>query len=89
MNAGQSRRVADIESLVARLVEPELEHAPGRLDPDSTFTDLGLDSTGIIAVAEGLTDVLGIRVVPEMFFDHPTIAQLAQLLAEIEGGRAA
>lgn len=88
MNAG-GRRLEEIETRIAELVEPELEQASGKLDPDSTFTDLGLDSTGIIAVSEGLTSTLGIPVVPKMFFDHPTIAELAQHLAKLEEGASA
>lgn len=70
-----------IEQLIAALVRPELEEASGELDPDRTFADLGLDSTGVIAVAAGLEDRLGITVDSDLFFDHPTINRLAEHLA--------
>ena len=75
--------LVQIERLITDLVRPELEDAAGNLDPDVTFTDLGLDSTGVLAVAEGLHSQLGVEVVADLFFDHPTITRLAQHLAGV------
>ncbi|WP_051829794.1 MULTISPECIES: acyl carrier protein [Streptomyces] len=58
----------------------ELEVA-GPLDPDEVFTDLGLDSAGLVVVAGQLEEGLGIEVPQELLFDHPTPRRLAAWLA--------
>ncbi|RMI44806.1 acyl carrier protein [Streptomyces triticirhizae] len=68
--------------LVARLVAADLDLPEGqRVDHDTPFTDLGLDSAGVLAVAGELSDALGVEVPPEWLFDHATVAALARHLA--------
>lgn len=76
------RRQADIEGTIATAVAAELELASRDLvELDAAFTDLGLDSTGVVAVAGEVSDELGVPVAPETLFDYPTIRQLAHHIA--------
>ncbi len=76
--------VVQVERILTELVRPELEQAAGPVDPDRTFTDLGLDSTGVLAVCEGLKDELRVDLVADAFFDHPTISRLAAHLSSAD-----
>lgn len=77
----------DIEQVIQSMVAPELEWGELPLDPTVTFTDMGLDSTGVIALTNGLTVEYGVTVETEEVFDHPTIEQLASRVQTLLQGR--
>ncbi|UAL31480.1 acyl carrier protein [Nocardioides rotundus] len=73
-----------ISAAITELMKPELEDDLTAVDSRRTFTDLGLDSTGVVAVAEGLRERIGLVIEPEEFFDHPTVEDLSRhLLARL------
>ena len=55
------------------------------IDPDVKFARFGLDSANSVYLIVELEDWLGLELTPDLVFEHPTIAELAQYLA----GRAA
>lgn len=67
------------QSLRIHLEVPERTH----LDPDTPFTDLGLDSTGVHALVGDLEQLLGLSVAPETLFDYPTVRLLSEHLASL------
>ena len=64
-------------SLVVQLEVPDDTY----FDADAPFTDLGLDSAGVVAVVGDLEDAVGFPVGPETLFDFPTIRSLTAHLA--------
>jgi acyl carrier protein len=73
-------QAARITRAVTGALAAELGVPPSAVDPDTVFTDLGLDSTGVIIVAAEIADRLGAEVPPELLFDHPTARWLAEHL---------
>jgi acyl carrier protein len=54
---------------------------PGKIDVTTSFDRLGLDSATAVGVTLDLEDWLGRPVEPAIFYDYPTIRQLADELA--------
>jgi phthiocerol/phenolphthiocerol synthesis type-I polyketide synthase B len=59
------------------------------LDPDSSFTDLGLGSRDALVLAGELAEWLGRKVSPVEFWQHPTINALVDHLTTAESVTAA
>jgi acyl carrier protein len=74
----------DILEILTAAIAAELDSA-ATVDPDTVFTDLGLDSAGVMVVAGDLEDALGVPVPVELLFDYPTPRQLAAHLATAPG----
>ncbi|MEV8416525.1 acyl carrier protein [Streptomyces niveus] len=73
---------AHIAAVMEEAIVADLELPPGtRVDPDAAFSDLGLDSAGVVAVSGRVSDALGREVPPESFFGHATVTELARHLA--------
>ncbi|MEU5057497.1 MULTISPECIES: beta-ketoacyl synthase N-terminal-like domain-containing protein [unclassified Streptomyces] len=59
-----------------------------RLDPDSTFKDLGVDSMSLLELQDRLTAATAVELPESALFDHPTITDLAaHLNTEVEALR--
>ncbi|WP_204050814.1 type I polyketide synthase, partial [Microbispora siamensis] len=54
---------------------------PGRVDPEATFRDLGLDSLGLVELRDRLNAAFGADLPAAALFSHPTPAALARHLA--------
>jgi len=78
MTAAEHRILALVGTALAR--ELELP-GPASVDPDASFVDQGLDSTGVAVVAGELSDGTGTELTPELLFDFPTPRLLARHLA--------
>ena len=78
MTAAEHRILAIVGTALAR--ELDLP-GPASIDPDLSFVDLGLDSTGVVVVAGELSDRTGTELAPELLFDFPTPRLLARHLA--------
>jgi acyl carrier protein len=77
-----SARVHHLIRRIRAFVAAEIDLPdPNIVDQDTAFTDLGLDSTGIVVVAGGISDEVGFEVPPEALFDFPTVRSLARHLA--------
>jgi acyl carrier protein len=51
-----------------------------RIDADTPFAALGMDSLATASIAVDLEQRLGMAVVPELLFDHQSVNQLAAFL---------
>ena len=76
-----NRTEADICGWCASYLSQMLEIPLEEIGPDVRLRRLGLDSANSIELVVELEDWLGIRLTPEVVFDHPTIAELARYLA--------
>lgn len=59
-----------------------LEIEPEQVGVETTFARYGLDSSAAIVLTGDLGDWLGIQLEPTLVYDYPTIAALADHLAE-------
>ncbi|WP_173034405.1 beta-ketoacyl synthase N-terminal-like domain-containing protein [Phytohabitans flavus] len=60
------------------------------LDPDRGFYDLGLDSTGLLAIVAQIERRTGVELYPTLLFEQPTVRELAAYLrAELPQAAAA
>lgn len=86
MSMGNGQAVTEeqhIAGLLAQAIADDLElDRADDVDRDAPFTDLGLDSAGVIAVSAQMSEQLGREVSAESFFAHVTVAELAGHLAQ-------
>src|SRR3984957_3863056 len=61
-----------------------LGNSPDEIDFEASMSDLGLGSRDAIVLAGELTELLGRKISPLEFFQHPSIAELAQFLSGSE-----
>ncbi|MEU6887942.1 acyl carrier protein [Streptomyces viridosporus] len=76
--AGLERHIA---AVLAQAIADDLEVDAASIDQEARFTDLGLDSAGLIAVSEQVSEELGRTVDTEEFFEHVSVTELARHLA--------
>src|ERR1700759_761197 len=55
--------------------------SPYEIDFDASMSDLGLGSRDAIVLSGELSELLGRKVSPVEFWEHPSIADLAQFLS--------
>src|ERR1700677_4983794 len=65
-----------------------LGNSPEEIDFDASMSDLGLGSRDAIVLAGELTELLGRKISPLEFFQHPSIADLAEFLSGSESSAA-
>ncbi len=73
-------KVAGIRRWLSAKLRQELPAAI-EIDADKPLTDYGLSSVTTIGVTADLEDWLGLELDPVIFFDYPTLAELADYLA--------
>jgi acyl transferase domain-containing protein/acyl-CoA synthetase (AMP-forming)/AMP-acid ligase II/acyl carrier protein len=59
----------------------------GAVDPKRPLAELGLDSSGLVALAAALEARLGRPVSPSLLYSHPTVAGLCEALGSDEAAR--
>lgn len=59
-----------------------LEIQPEQIDVEATFARYGLDSSAAVVLTGDLENWLGKELEPTVIYDYPTIAELAEYLAE-------
>lgn len=73
------------ERLLAHLTASaanQLKAPSDELDPKTELTEYGFDSIGFTQFANSLNDALGLELTPTVFFEHQTLAKLAQHLSQ-------
>ena len=68
-------------------LSPLLGVAPSDIDGDKSFTRYGLDSMTAITLAADLETWLGFRLSPTLAWDHPTLNELADHVAQLAATR--
>ncbi|HXL63470.1 MAG TPA: acyl carrier protein [Xanthobacteraceae bacterium] len=58
-----------------------LKLPPSRIDPQTKFARLGMDSAMSVFFLVALEDWLGVELGSDVVFDHPTVAELARHVA--------
>ncbi|MEX3547624.1 MAG: amino acid adenylation domain-containing protein [Burkholderia sp.] len=65
-----------------RWLAMRLQRPVPALNPQISYRELGLTSLGLVALSEELSRLLGVAVLPSVLFEYPSIARLAEYLAE-------
>jgi amino acid adenylation domain-containing protein len=77
--AGRSATLARVLDVAATEVEA------GRLDPDASLFELGVDSLGVVRLHRRLHAATGLDLALTTFFEHPTARALAEHLDALAG----
>lgn len=86
--SGSERRA--LEEQVWEIVRAQAGRSlPRRVQRDTPFSELGLDSVAAVGVSGELSERLGRTLPPTLLFDHPTVASLCAHLAGARAGRGA
>jgi acyl carrier protein len=78
----QKKSLEDIESMLAAEVAKKTGIAPAEIDRTRRFDHYGLDSTDAVVLVGDLEDFVGRPLSATLPYRYPTIARLAQRLAE-------
>ncbi|SMF69245.1 amino acid adenylation domain-containing protein [Tistlia consotensis] len=76
-------------ALLCRLIADARGRPLATAERGGRLSDLGLTSRALVSLAAALERELGVRILPSVLFDHPTIPQLAGHLAESQGAALA
>ncbi|MFI0241430.1 SDR family NAD(P)-dependent oxidoreductase [Streptomyces sp. NPDC016845] len=81
--APESARPAVAQGHTARVMAATLGHDDASdIPPDTGFFDVGLDSIMAVDLARDLSLAFGVRIKVADIFNHPTITELSQYIAE-------
>ncbi|WP_165950206.1 type I polyketide synthase [Actinomadura sp. GC306] len=69
---------AEIRRWLAGRLAHRLRRPAAAVDPDRTFTELGLNSRGIVELTGELQEWLDTVIDPALVYAHPTVAELAR-----------
>ncbi|MEI5036425.1 acyl carrier protein [Streptomyces sp. S1A(2023)] len=79
---------AELADWLTRTVADYVSSEPSEIEPDVPLSEYGLDSVSATTVCADIEDHLGLVVEMTLIWDHPTVAELSQALAdELESAR--
>ncbi|MBH8561392.1 acyl carrier protein [Nostoc sp. CENA67] len=79
---GTQVTAAKIKEWLVQYLSELLEISADKIDAKNTFERYGLDSSAAMVLTGDLGDWLGKELDPTLVYDYPTIAALAEHLAE-------
>ncbi|MEQ1511376.1 MAG: SDR family NAD(P)-dependent oxidoreductase [Lysobacteraceae bacterium] len=77
----QQDMAALVQAELTRIAMEFLKLDADDISPDSVLLDLGFDSIGLTTYANEINDTYGVDVTPVLFFDYPSIQEVAKYLA--------
>ncbi|MEH1850174.1 MAG: acyl carrier protein [Nostoc sp.] len=72
----------EISNWLVSYISDLLEIEPEETDIETTFDRYGLDSSAAVILTGDLANWLGKEIEPTVMYDYPTIAKLAEYVAE-------
>jgi acyl transferase domain-containing protein/acyl carrier protein/SAM-dependent methyltransferase len=76
---------SDLSDMVRELLNLGTVHVPA----DKVLIDLGFDSLGLTSFAKAINDRYRLDITPVLFFDYPSVSEIARYLSEEQGSRIA
>jgi len=70
-----------IRDEIVRCLRAEVDPQAGSVDDDASFLALGIDSVGATEIAMRLGETSGLRLTPDLLYEHRTIRELSAFLA--------
>jgi polyketide synthase PksN len=80
-SSAQHDMAALVQAELTRIAMEFLKLEADDVSPDSVLLDLGFDSIGLTTYANEINDKYGVDVTPVLFFDYPSIQEVAKYLA--------
>jgi acyl transferase domain-containing protein/NADP-dependent 3-hydroxy acid dehydrogenase YdfG len=74
-----------IEEFLARQLSAVLSVDSDQISMEANFMEMGIDSVGLVQVAQDLERELGIELYPTLFFEYQNIRDLARYFSEEHG----
>jgi len=74
--------LARLQSDLSQMVVEFLKLAAGEMSADKILLDLGFDSIGLTTFANAINDKYQLDITPVLFFDYPSIGEIAKYLSE-------
>lgn len=71
----------DVERVLMDALQDILRISAADIDVDVSLHDLGLDSLMLVELAGAISERLCVELMPDVFFNHPTIIDLARYLS--------
>jgi 3-oxoacyl-(acyl-carrier-protein) synthase/SAM-dependent methyltransferase/acyl carrier protein len=78
----QGRLFEQVKASLLQEVSKFIKVKLGTLRPDSELSEYGFDSISFTTLARVLNDAYGLDLMPTIFFEHPTLSDLARHLVE-------
>jgi acyl carrier protein len=75
--------MSDTLEALLKMAQADLGLEDKKVDPDLTFTELGLDSLSLVDFLFSVEDRYGITIDPERAMAQPTLAGLAELVNQV------
>jgi acyl carrier protein len=72
----------EIQSWSKNYLAEILDTSADKIDPALDMDSLGLDSTVAVAYIMTLEDFVGVELMPELLFEHPTIKGLSEHIVD-------
>jgi acyl carrier protein len=82
VNTTSKKAESDIQHWLVTQLADALSLPPGELRVDRSIFDLGLDSAAALGLTDELSEWLDRPIDPTILYRHPTIEQLAEMLAQ-------
>jgi acyl carrier protein len=70
-----------IEAMLTQMLSKVVNVSPDEIDPADSFARYGVDSAGAASLASELSTIMGREITLTMFYDYPSVRDLAQHLA--------
>jgi len=80
---------AMLQSDLSDMVRELLNLGDGHVPPEKVLIDLGFDSIGLTNFTKAINDRYQLDITPVLFFDYPSIDEIARYLSEEQGSRIA
>jgi acyl carrier protein len=79
---------AELRTWLTERIAAHLGKEPSAIDATTTFEEQGLDSMAALTLCDDIEDELGLVVEPTLTWDHPTLGELTDFIAEAAAAKA-
>ncbi|HEY8459578.1 MAG TPA: beta-ketoacyl synthase N-terminal-like domain-containing protein, partial [Blastocatellia bacterium] len=76
---------ARLQDELSQMAREALKVGAGDISPDKILMDLGFDSIGLATFANAINEKYQLDITPVLFFDHPSIGEIAKYLSAERG----
>lgn len=78
----------DIEGVLGEVIAHTLGRSAADIAPERAFVEYGIDSIIMVKLVDAVNQRMGLTLKPTVLFDHPSLRQLAQYVADQRPHRA-
>jgi acyl carrier protein len=78
----------ELERILAEVIADTLGRSAADIAPERAFVEYGVDSIIMVKLVDAVNQRLNVTLKPTVLFDHPSLRQLAQCIADSRAARA-